>query len=65
MSNKVKLNRTKIKQYAFNEIKGMLVRDTLLTYPDFNEEFKIHTDASDSQFGAVISQKGKPSTFYS
>ena len=39
--------------------------DTLLTYTDFNEAFKIHTGASDSQLGAVISQKGKPIAFYS
>ena len=39
--------------------------DTLLTYPGFNETFKIHTDASAFQLGAVISQKGKTITFYS
>ena len=31
---------------------------------DFNETFKIHTDASAFQLGAVISQKGKPIDFY-
>ena len=39
--------------------------DTSLTYPDFNETFKIHTNDSAFQLGAVISQKGKPITFYS
>ena len=34
------------------------------TYPDFNETFKIHTDASAFQLGAVIIQKGKPIAFY-
>ena len=34
-------------------------------YPDFNEEFVIHTDASHTQLGAVISQRGKPIAFYS
>ena len=38
---------------------------TLLNYPDFNETFKNHTDASALQLGAVISQKGKPISFYS
>ena len=42
-----------------------MARDTLLTYPNFNETFKIHTNASAYQLGAVISQKGKPITFYS
>ena len=36
----------------------------LSTYPDFNETFKIHTDASAFQLGAVIIQKGKPIAFY-
>ena len=33
--------------------------ETLLTFPDFNEEFHVYTDASDYQLGAVIViQKG-------
>ena len=40
-------------------------RDTLLIYMDFNENFKIYTDASDFKLGAVILQKGKPIAFYS
>ena len=42
-----------------------MARDNLLTYPYFNEFFNIHTSASAFQLGAVISQKGKPITFYS
>ena len=38
--------------------------NNLLTYPDFNETFKIHTDASAFQLGAVVSQKGKPIAFH-
>ena len=41
-----------------------MARDTLLTYLDFNENFKIHTDASDFKLGAVIIQKGKPIAIY-
>ena len=33
-----------------------MAHDTLLTYPDFNETFKTHTDASAFQLGAVIIQ---------
>ena len=40
-------------------------RDTLLTYPDLNETFQIHNNYSAFQLGAVISQKGKPISFYS
>ena len=47
------------------KIKRIMAWDTLLTYPDFNETFKIHTDASVLQLGAVISQKGKQIAFYS
>ena len=35
------------------------------TYPNFNEVFEIHTDASDRQLGVVISQNRKPLAFYS
>ena len=40
-------------------------RNTLITYPDFNDTFKIHTNDSALQLGAVISHKGKPIAFYS
>ena len=43
----MKFKWTKIEQDAFEEIKLILARGTLLAYPDFNEEFKIHTNASD------------------
>ena len=37
----------------------------LLTYPNFEEIFDIYTDASHTQLGVVISQKGSPIAFYS
>ena len=37
----------------------------MLVYPDFNEKFEIHTDASKYQLGAVISQRGHPIAFFS
>ena len=54
-----------VKQDDFDEIKRIVARNTLLTYPDFNETFKIYTDASAFQFGAVIIQEGKPIAFHS
>ena len=36
-----------------------------MAYPDFNKTFTIHTDASHTQLGAVISQEGNPIAFYS
>jgi hypothetical protein len=49
----------------FRKIKELLSKEVLLTYPNFNEPFDVHTDASDLQLGAVISQKGVPIAFYS
>jgi len=51
-------------QKAFNTIKKHVSKSTLLTYPDFNKPFEIHTDASDTQLGAIISQDKKPIAFY-
>ena len=39
--------------------------DNLLAYTDFNEEFKIHTNARVFQLEAIIRKKGKPIAFYS
>ena len=55
----------KEQQKAFNDMKKILSREVLLAYPDFNKEFVIHTDASHTQLGAVISQNNKPIAFYS
>ena len=52
-------------QRCFEAIKRVIGREVLLGYSDFNVLFEIHTDASKFQFGAVISQKGKPIAFYS
>ena len=47
-----------MKQDAFNEIKRIMARSTLLAYPYFTEEFIIHTNATDLQVGEVTSHKG-------
>ena len=62
--NKRKFKRTKIEQDVFDKIKQIVTHDNLLTYPDFNKKFKIHTNARKFQFGAVISHKGKTIAFY-
>ena len=48
-----------VKIYAFDIIKPIVDRYTLLTYADFDETFKIHTDASTFQLEAVIGHKVK------
>ena len=42
-----------------------MAKETLVTFPDFSKEFEIHTDASNLQLGACISQDRKPVAFYS
>ena len=51
-------------QKSFDAIKKLVSRETLLSYPNFNEPFEIHTDASKQQLGAVISQNKQPIAFY-
>ena len=64
-SSKVKWKWEEEHDKAFREIKKVMARETLLAFPDFNKRFTIHTDASKTQLGAVISQEGKPIAFYS
>ena len=64
-SKDVKWNWTEVAQKAFDQMKQVISKRTLLTYPDFNKPFEIHTDASHYQLGAVISQDNKPVAFYS
>ena len=64
-SNKVPFKWTEEQQTAFDDMKNMIARETLLAYPNFNLPFHIHTDASDVQLGTCISQEGKPIAFYS
>ena len=57
---KRKFKWTKVEQDAFGKIKRIMACDTLSNYSDYNETFKIHTNARAFQLGVVISQKGKP-----
>jgi hypothetical protein len=50
---------------AFCDIKKVISQEVLLRFPDFTKPFDIHTDASDLQLGAVISQSNHPLAFYS
>ena len=64
-SSNIKFQWTDVEQTAFEKNKQIVGRETLLSYPDFNLPFEIHTDASHTQLGAVISQNNKPIAFYS
>ena len=43
-------------QTAFEILKSKLVTSPILTYPELGRKFILHTDASDSAVGAVLSQ---------
>jgi hypothetical protein len=64
-SKTVKWKWTEEHQTAFDDMKKIIAKEVLLAYPNFDEEFVIHTDASHTQLGAVISQNGRPIAFYS
>ena len=64
-SAKAKFVWGKEQQKAFEDIKKVVSRETMLAFPDFNKPFHVYTDASDYQLGAVIMQDDKPLAFYS
>jgi RNase H-like domain found in reverse transcriptase len=64
-SNKAKWSWGPQQEIAFQTAKKITAWEVMLAYLDFNKPFKIHTDASHYQLGAVISQKGRPIAFYS
>jgi transposase InsO family protein len=64
-SKKAKWKWTEEHENAFRKMKAVISREVMLAYPDFSKPFEIHTDASHTQLGAVISQDGKPIAFYS
>ena len=59
-SIKNKFEWAQVEQDVFDEIMHIVARDIVLNNPDFNETFKIHTDASVFKLGAVNIKKGKP-----
>jgi hypothetical protein len=49
VSNKAKWNWTKFEESEFEGAKKMVIRDALLSYPDFSGEFHVYADAGDYQ----------------
>ena len=64
-STNVRFEWTNVEQMAFDKIIQIFGCKTLLSYPDFDLPFEIHTNASQTQLGVVISQNNKPIAFYS
>ncbi len=62
---KVLLHWDKVHQRAFDHVKATIAKDLVLAYPDYSKVFKIYTDASSKQLGAVITQDNMPNAFFS
>jgi hypothetical protein len=54
-----------IHQQAFDKVKATIAKEVVLAYPDFTKPFKIYTNASTTQLGAVITQGNRPIAFFS
>ena len=49
----------------FKELKHIVSAGNFLSHPDWTITFTVHTDTSDKQSGAIISQNNKPITLFS
>jgi hypothetical protein len=63
-TKKVPWHWDEVHQRAFDHVKATIARDIVLAYPDYSEVFKIYTDVSSKQLGAVITQKNRPIAFF-
>ena len=54
-----------IHQQAFEKVKATIAKDVTLAYPDYSQEFEIHTDSSKFQLGSIITQNNRPLAFFS
>ena len=50
---------------AWNKLKQTVVTTPVLALPDFSEIFVVESDVSSGGLGVVLSQKGRPITFFS
>jgi hypothetical protein len=63
-TKKVPWHWDKVHQRAFDHVKATIAKDVVFAYPDYSKVFKIYTDASSKQLGAVITQDNRPITFF-
>jgi hypothetical protein len=54
-----------VHQRSFEHVKATIAKEVVLAYPDYSKVFKIYTDASSKQLGAVITQENRPIMFFS
>lgn len=50
---------------AFEKLKEIVATELVLSLPDFEKPFEVHTDASDKAIGGVLIQEGHPVTYES
>ncbi len=63
-TKKVPWHWDEVHQRAFNHIKATIAREVVLAYPDYSKVFKVYTNASGKQLGAVITQENRPIAFF-
>ncbi len=64
-TKKVPWHWDEVHQRAFDHVKATNAKDVVLAYPDYSKVFKIYTDASSKQLGAVITRDNRPIAFFS
>jgi hypothetical protein len=64
-TKKVPWHWDEVHQRAFDLVKATIAKDVVLAYPDYSKVFKIYTDASSKQLGAVVTQDNRPIAFFS
>jgi hypothetical protein len=64
-TKKIPWHWDEVHQRAFDHLKATIAKDVVLAYPDYSKAFEIHTDASSTQLGAVITQYNRSIAFFS
>jgi hypothetical protein len=64
-TKKVPWHWDEVHQRAFDHVKATIAKAVALAYPFYSKIFKIYTDASSKQLGAVITQDNRPIVFFS
>jgi RNase H-like domain found in reverse transcriptase len=65
VSNSERFQWTTVHQEAYNEVKRVISKETLLSFPDFDKPFHVYMDVSKYQLGSIIMQDDKPLAFNS
>ncbi len=64
-TKKVPWHWDEVHQRALDRVKAAIAKEVVLAYPDYSKVFKIYTDASSKQLGAVITQENRSLAFFS